>query len=381
MKLKAYVPDPLNEQASVLVDAQTDIKTAIKQGVLSGAPFLTVKKSVQKIIDFALAKIRSPTLKEDARISLMQFADGAYGRFRQNLASIPTALIPAVVVLMRGVTDSGQKNGVYYPKTKTERKALNALQSLGNLQSNAIHVHQNGLPLDEFHKTYMKRVESALDGLSEENALDPNDFTGRNSLRNLAEMQVRYERHQEEIAGFKARGTKLVVCSVHADCSDRCAPWQGGVYSLDGTSGTTEDGRKYQPLENATDIFYTTKAGRTYKNGLLGFNCRHKLFEYKTGMEIPTVSEAEQKREYAITNRQREMERAVVSAREMALSYKDTGCPVVNRKGEIVINPKTGKPLQASALWRNIAIERNNAYKQFSREHDRAYYPDRVKIL
>lgn len=381
MKVKAYVPDPLNEQASVLVDAQTDIKTAIKQGVLSGAPLLTVKNSVQKIIDSALAKIRSPTLKEDARISLMRFADVAYGQFKLNLASIPAVLLPAVVVLMRGVTKSGQKDGVYYPKTTIERKALNALQSFENLHSNAIPVYQNGLPLDEFHKTYMERVENALDGLAEENALDPNDFTGRNSLRNLAEMQVRYERHQEEIAGFRAKGTKLVVCSVHADCSDRCAPWQGGVYSLDGTSGTTEDGRKYQPLENATDIYYTTKAGRTYKNGLLGFNCRHMLFEYKEGMNIPTVTGAEQKREYEITKRQRAMERAVVAAREKALSYKDTGCPVVNRKGEIVINPKTGKPLQASALWRKIAIERNNAYKQFSKAHERAYYPDRVKIL
>ena len=381
MKLKAYVPDPLNEQASVLVDAQTDIKTAIKQGVLSGSPLLAVKKSVQKIIDSALAKIRSPTLKEDSRISLMRFADVAYGQFKLNLASIPAVLLPAVVVLMRGVTDSGQKSGVYYPKTTEERKALSSIRSFESLQSNAIPVYQNGLPLDEFHKTYMERVENALDGLAEENALDPNDFTGRNSLRNLAEMQVRYERHQEEIAGFRARGTKLVVCSVHGDCSDRCAPWQGGVYSLDGTSGTTEDGRKYQPLENATDIYYTTKAGRTYKNGLLGFNCRHKLFEYKAGMNIPSVSEAEQKREYEITKRQRTMERAVVAAREKALSYKDTGCPVVNRKGEIVINPKTGKPLQASSVWRKIAIERNNAYKQFSKAHERAYYPDRVKIL
>lgn len=381
MKLKAYVPDPLNEQASILVDAQTDIKTAIKQGVLSGSPFLTVKRSVQKIIDSALAKIRSPTLKQDARISLMRFADRAYGRFTQNLASIPAALLPAVVVLMRGVTEIGQKNGVYYPKTTEERKALSLIRSFENLQSNAIPVHQSGLPLDEFHKTYMARVESALDGLAEERALDPNDFTGRNSLRNLAEMQVRYERHQEEIAGFRERGKKLVVCSVYADCSDRCAPWQGGVYSLDGTSGTTEDGRKYQPLENATDIYYTTKAGRTYKNGLLGFNCRHRLFEYTAGMNIPTVSEAEQKREYAITKRQRAMERAVVAAREKALSYKDTGCPVVNRKGEIIVNPKTGKPLQASTMWREIAIERYNAYKQFSKAHDRAYYPDRVKIL
>lgn len=363
MKLKVYVPDPLNEQASVLIDAQTDIKTAIKQGVLSGASFLTVKKSIQNIIDSALAKIRSPTLKQDARISLMRFADRAYGRFTQNLASIPAVLLPAVVVLTRGITASGQKVGVYYPKTTDERKALRALQSFGeNLQSNAIPVHQSGLPLDEFHKTYMNRVLTSLDGLSEEYALDPNDFTGRNSLRNLAEMQVRYERHQDEIARFRVKGTKLVVCSVHADCSDRCSHWQGRVYSLDGTSGMTEDGRKYQPLENATDIFYTTKAGRTYKNGLLGFNCRHKIFEYKAGMEIPTVSEAEQKHEYAITKRQREMERAVVAAREKALSQK-------------------GVDISASRMWRNISKERFEEYKKFSQLHDRAYYPDRVKIL
>lgn len=362
MKLKVYVPDPLNEQASALVDAQTDIKTAIKHGVLSGSPFLTVKKSVQKIIDSALAKIRSPTLKEDARISLMRFADGVYGRFTQNLASIPSALLPAVVLLIRGVTESGQKVGVYYPKTPDERKALRAIQSFGDLQSNAIPVHQNGLPLNEFHKTYMNRVLTSLDGLSEEYAIDPNDFTGRNSLRNLAEMQVRYERHQEEIAGFRARGTRLVVCSVHADCSDRCSHWQGGVYSLDGTSGTTEDGRKYQPLENATDIFYTTKAGRTYKNGLLGFNCRHRLFEYKSGMNIPTVTEAEQKREYAITKRQRKMERAVVAARENALEKK-------------------GVDILEWRKWRNIAKERFDDYKKFSQLHERAYYPDRVKVL
>ena len=363
MKLKAYVPDPLNEQASALVDAQTDIKTAIKQGVLSGSSFLTVKQSVQKVIDFALAKIQSQTLKRDARISLMRFADKAYRRFVQDLASIPSVLLPAVVVLTRGITESGQKVGIYYPKAENERKALRALQSFGeNLHSNAIPVHQNGLPLDEFHKTYMNRVLTSLDGLSEEHALDPNDFTGRNSLRNLAEMQVRYERHQDEIAACRAKGTKLVVSSVHADCSDRCSHWQGLVYSLDGTSGTTEDGRKYQPLENATDVYYTTKAGRTYKNGLLGFNCRHKLFEYKAGMEIPSVSVAEQKREYAITWRQREMERAVVSAREVALCFKGVGGNLYRK-------------------WRNIAKERFEEYKKFSQLHERAYYPDRVKIL
>ncbi len=366
MKLKVYVPDPLNEQASVIVDAQTDIKTAIKQGVLSGASFFTVKKSVQKIIDSALAKIRSPTLKEDARISLMRFADGAYGRFKQNLASIPATVLPAVVVLMRGVTGSGQKNGVYYPKTEEERRAFQILRQSGeNLQSNAIPFQQNGLPLDEFHKVYIDRVSNALDGLAEERALDPNDVTEKNSLRNLAEMQVRYERHQDEIAEFRAKGTRLVVCSVHEDCSDRCAKYQGRVYSLDGTRGKTSDGRDFVPLEEATDNpedSYTTKAGRTYQNGLLGFNCRHKLFAYTPRMEIPTVTEEDQKREYAITRQQREMERAVLDAREKALSEK-------------------GANVSEWRKWRKIAKERYEAYKQFSLRNDRAYYPDRVKIL
>ena len=46
MKLQAYAPDPLNEQASVLADAQTDIKTAIKQGVLGGESGRSVREQI-----------------------------------------------------------------------------------------------------------------------------------------------------------------------------------------------------------------------------------------------------------------------------------------------------------------------------------------------
>lgn len=353
MKEDVYAPDPLNEQASVLVDAQTDIKTAIKQNVLSGRDREQVKAEVRKIIDRAIARIRSPTLQGDARVSLMRFADRAYTQFITNLQSIALQLLPAVVVLMRGITAKEQSGEFYVPSTPAEYKAAVQL---------GYTAYNKGIPLQEFQKLYIDHVTNALDNLAQINALDPNDFTGRNSLRNLAEMQVRYERHQDEIEGFKQRGTRLVVCSVHADCSDRCSHWQGGVYSLDGTSGITDDGRRFQPLENATDIYYTTKAGRTYKNGLLGFNCRHKLFEYKTGIVIPTVSEEEQKREYAITRRQREMERGVIEAREKALEQK-------------------GVNIGEYRKWKSLAQQRYAAYKDYSRANDRAFYPDRVKIL
>ena len=359
MKEEIYAPDPLNEQASVLVDAQTDIKTAIKQGVLSGKEREEIKLNIKKIIDSAIARIRSPTLKEDGRISLMHFADKAYKQFVDNLKTIPPSVIIAVVVLMSVITAKEQHSEIYVPKTAIERRAAARLAGSQGLSFTA---YNNGIPLREFQKVYIDRVNNALEELAQENALDPNDFTGRNSLRNLAEMQVRYERHQGEISGFKERGTRLVVCSVHADCSDRCARWQGGVYSLDGTSGVTEDGRRFIPLETATDIYYTTKAGRTYKNGLLGFNCRHKLYEYKAGMVIPTVPAEEQKRGYAITQTQRQMEREVISAREMALSLK-------------------GVDVGGHRKWSEIARQRYAAYKTYSKEHGRAFYPDRVKIL
>lgn len=353
MNLKAYVPDPLNEQASVLVDAQTDIKTAVKQGVLSAKRAEEIKKQIRALIERAVARIRSPTLKQDARVSLMRFANKVYGEFTSTLSGIPYAALPAVILLMRAIEEKAPQGEYYLPANQSERRAAELLQ---------YRMTNKGIPLQEFQKVYINRVDYALQNLAEQKALDPNDITGRNSLRNLAEMQVRYERHQDEIQGFKDGKVRLVVSSVHADCSDRCSKWQGGVYSLDGTSGYTPDGRYYQPLENATDVYYTTKAGRTYKNGLLGFNCRHKLYEYKVGMSIPTVSAEEQKREYAITVLQRQMEQSVISAREIALTFKD-------------VAPKTYKK------WQGIAAERYKSYKQYSKEHGRAYYPDRVKIL
>ena len=354
MAEELYSADPLNEQASALVDAQTDIKTAIKQSVLTGESPEVAKARINKIIERAVARIRSPTLKQDGKVSLMKFANIAYAQFYEDLRGISPLKLSAAIVLMRAITAQNSRGDNYQPRTISERRAATTLSYSAE--------YSRGIPLQEFQKVYMDRVDNALKNLAQSRALDPNDFTGRNSLRNLAEMQVRYERHQEQIQSFKDGKVRLVVCSVHADCSERCFKWQGGVYSLDGTTGVTPDGRRYQPLENATDVYYTTKAGRTYKNGLLGFNCRHKLFKYKPQMAIPTVSEQEQKREYAITVKQREMEREVIVARENALVYKDID---------------TGKYRE----WKKTAVDRYKSYQLFSKENGRAYYPDRVKIL
>lgn len=220
-----------------------------------------------------------------------------------------------------------------------------------------------GTALKKFSEDYMRRnVRPALDRLAKQFTLDPDDVSGRNSLRNRAEMEVRYNGHLEQIDALRAAGHKLVIASTHADCSERCRPWQGRVYSLDGTSGITDDGRSYQPLENATDVWYTTRAGKRYKNGLLGFGCRHYLIPYRSGYRFPKPNPAEEARQYAITQKQRELERNVRYWRTKAVTDKN-----VDRASYLNARKK--------------AIEWNNEYIRYSQEHRRAYYPSRTKII
>lgn len=221
-----------------------------------------------------------------------------------------------------------------------------------------------GSPMKKYAEDYLREnVRPALDRLCEQQAKDPDDPSERNSLRNRAEMEVRYQDHQDNIQRLRDGGNRLVVASTHSDCSKRCRSWQGRVYSLDGTSGTTDDGRKYVPLEQATDVWYTTKAGKRYKNGLLGFNCRHYLTAYRSGVSAPRQSPQEEKRQYAITQEQRRLERKVREWKIKALTYKG----------------KADKRGYAEA--RKKAREWDAAYGEFCMRNNRPIYPSRVRIV
>jgi hypothetical protein len=109
-------------------------------------------------------------------------------------------------------------------------------------------------------------------------------------------------------------------------------------------------------------VYYTTKAGKTYKNGLLGFNCRHYLVAYKDGFTFPKPNPEEEAKEYKITQKQRALEREVRYWRTEAIMNKD-----VNR--------------EYYKIAKNSAEEANRQYIKFSKENGRAYYPSRTKII
>ena len=99
---RAYDRSPLNISAMLLTEAQTDIKIKVKDGILSGLPFTAIKEPIVKIIMKTLSKIRSPTLKKDARRSLSEFAERVYKQFRAEIR-MPPALISAVAFLMKDI--------------------------------------------------------------------------------------------------------------------------------------------------------------------------------------------------------------------------------------------------------------------------------------
>ena len=347
----AILRDPLNPQAQALVDAQTEIKLLMKTAVLKRMSFSEISERLKRIVKRALAKVRSPTLQRDAVLSLNQFAWKTYGLLRSRLPD-PNYADSILLLLNQTGTDKEKKQAEKIVRERSPQRIPFSYTT-----------DEKGMPLQKYMKEYIRRnVSPVFRTLAKEYAGDPNAAHG--NLRNLAEMQVRYEAQQKDIEQLRESGERLVVCSVHADCSDRCAPWQGRVYSLDGTSGTTPDGRKFVPLETATQVYKIAKStGKAHLWGLLSYNCRHKLFPYREGMSIPKVSKQEQQKEYEITQTQRFLERRVLEARENALiASKD-------------IDPTEYR------FWKNEAARRNKEYIEFSRANKRAYYPDRTKLL
>lgn len=338
-------------------EAETKIRQVTKDEFFKQTRKTAIDRKVFSIIREAMAQIKIHDLRRSAEVSLLEFYNRQYRELRRSF-SWQLSMVAALALLNGHRTDGA-------PVRATMREQSAAWRTVEAAGYSGARVM--GVPVHRFSQDYIREnVQPALDRLAKQYPYDPDSGLTpqehRNSLRNRAEFEVRGQAQQDSIDGFRSRGVKLVICSTHADCSKRCAPWQGRVYSLDGTSGRTDDGRTYVPLENATEIYDTTKSGKRWRNGLLGFNCRHFLVEYKTGYYFPEPNADEEKKEYMITETQRRLERNVRDWRTVAVENRG-----VNHDRYVEARAK--------------AIEWNKRYIEYSKKNNRAYYPSRTKIL
>ena len=341
----------ISENVKRIEDTETQIRLAIKKGYFANSANLLEK--VNKLIEGCVKELPEG-MRENTRKSLQAFAQRLYSTLRLNLGANGLAVAWALSKALKG--------GLTYKEMLTLKQPIITAKVLPE-QPFEYGTTAKGVPNGIWSRQYIKNVNKVMQRMADEQSLDANDIERRNSLRNYAEMYERNAYHEQELAGLKKDGTKLVICSVHQDCSDRCFKWQGRVYSLDGTYGKTADGREYVPLEVATNqnqVYYTNpKTNTQYRGGLFGYNCRHRIYAF-TGQIPPTVTKAEQQKENKINQKQRAYENEIRKWRERAL---------------VEVDPKERREAKQKA----VAL--NKEYIAFSLKNDRAYYPDRCKVL
>ncbi len=183
---------------------------------------------------------------------------------------------------------------------------------------------------------YQARVKEAINTISKQTLTEKTyrEVNGRKvgapvfvSIRNKAEMAVRYDAMKEELKELVADKEQYVIVSQHADASLRCSPLQGLLYKLDVNPedhikvvlSSKELGSKKPKEIGKVDgnPYYSLKEAMSY--GLFSYNCRHRFIKYIPGQKITPQYQhnskaAEAKRE--IDTNMRALERQIRMLKE-----------------------------------------------------------------
>ena len=141
-------------------------------------------------------------------------------------------------------------------------------------------------------------------------------------------MDIRTTVHNAAVQGQRARsadyGVTTFQMSSHAGARPLCAPYQGGLYSWDNTSGVVEDlyGNKHKYIG-------INKTSYGEPAGVFGINCGHFPQTFVSGFSLMryghTDDPADNARLYQLSQKQRYMERSIRQSKTEALAYKAAG--------------------------------------------------------
>lgn len=339
---------------------QVKIKQLIVDGVLSGEPRQATWKRIKATINKYAERVPQ-LLRVDFVRTLTNGALRLYGEFRAEVEN--TAQDFGLSLLFLGALFRGENKAIETAQRSGKPVAEQVIETQANYERRLTeggkedyteYIYPDRIDVADVRK----KVKTKIRDLS---ATETEKGDGHN-LRNRAEMYVRHEAQQQSIDEMRRQGVKLVWASTHADCSTRCAPWQGRLYSLDGTYGEV-NGYKYQPLENAVNVYVTTRTGRVWKNGLLGFNCRHRLIPYNEHQMPPkSFSEKEMERRRVLNERQRAAERNI--RRQKSLAW------------ELIHQDKNAAQKLFDAAKRD-----EQRYREFCRKNNLVALPYRTQVM
>ena len=218
---------------------------------------------------------------------------------------------------------------------------------------------------------YVEKVERAMDKIAQLNFVAVNSQGARISLRNKAEMEVRYQDMLSDLKELK--NEQFVVVSQHRDSSLRCACWQGLIYLKD-TDGTDVSLKNWHEWNNVNNHITPKPIGYTENNqpyyslkeamehGLFSYNCRHRFIKYEPGAKVPKQYPYNPNKESTsslIDKEMRQMEQNIRRAKE---------------RQTLALTPKERKK------WQVKSKKLQAQYDEFCKKHNRVRNDWRTSI-
>ena len=167
---------------------------------------------------------------------------------------------------------------------------------------------------------YREQLQESLIQIKDELAngsLSIKDSLGRTkSVRNMAEINVRYQMITNDLARQGINQNDFVIASSHEDASERCSWWQGKIFLMDVDISSRPMGQYRGHKPSQTILGYID--GKPYyslleacNNGFLSFNCQHRLIKYYKGASPVRYDMVEVKKARNLSITQRQMENTI----------------------------------------------------------------------
>lgn len=231
---------------------------------------------------------------------------------------------------------------------------------------------------------YTDRIKETLNQINERLADETMTLTGKDgrklSVRNLAEIETRYNMISEDLKRNNIEVSDFVIASSHADASERCSWWQGKIFIVDLEVNSRPMGQ-YKGFKPHQDILGYIDGKPYYSlleacnNGFLSYNCQHRLIKYYKGAKPPEYDFISVKKKRNLTAIQRNMENTVrkFKRREVLSSPGVT----ITRKNPYTNEMQVFKERDYNILMSKYWQER---YSEFSNDNGLPEYRWRLRI-
>lgn len=223
-----------------------------------------------------------------------------------------------------------------------------------------------------YYKEIHKTVKSGMTNYAEFKAAAKRPYLLNVNQRNIVEMGIRFAKYQEQKQQLIAKGVTIVYVPPHANCSERCQPYQGKCYSLTGQPERYDRGMA-RPIEEVADnktVRGKRDPSRIYAAGLFAYNCRHTMVPYEEGQNLEVIPKDVIERQRKIEVEQREREREIRALKEKDLLYRT----VMQTSGNKAMKSECTEIRKA---WLAKAAE----YRAFCAKNKIPRYDDRLKVI